>query len=261
MKIAELNIGLSSKSLGEISEIKPLRLLKEHDFNVITYRLSESESKEGKETCLAVKVELPQSWQYALKIIAEELGQDCIAVVGFIGRNPYDTFAPEFWVSPETPDENPSNLKIENKQNKERNKDIKRDCCFNYSKDHKSVICHSAAHRSTFQLSINATTTVFPKNGNPYQRAFKNCRDAFRAFWYWSKQEQTAINVWIEAIQVGASLNTANRLACIASRPLWTFTEQTRKGFRSVSATRPDGALTIKQSADSWSEIHFLTRH
>lgn len=136
---------------------------------------------------------------------------------------------------------------------------ITRHCSFHFP-NAKSVICHSAIHRSTFRLSIDATKTIFPKNGNPYQRVFKNCRDAFKSFWYWSKQEQAAIDSWIEAIEIDASLKTADRLACEASRPLWKFTAQTRKGFEHVTATRKDGALTLKHSANSWREIHYLTK-
>jgi hypothetical protein len=134
-----------------------------------------------------------------------------------------------------------------------------RHCSFHYP-NKTSVICHSAIHRSAFRLSADATQTVFPKNGNPYQRAFKNCRKAFNAFWYWSKQEQAAIDSWIEAIEVDASLKTADRLACVNSRPGWTFTEQTRKGFEAVTATRKDGALQVRLSANSWRELHYLTR-
>jgi hypothetical protein len=136
---------------------------------------------------------------------------------------------------------------------------MKRNCSYHYP-NASSVICHSATHRSAFRLSADATQTVFPKNGNPYQRAFKSCRAAFRAFWYWSKQEQASVNAWIEAVEIDAPLATADRLACQASRPGWTFTEQTRKGFEAVTAKRKDGALEITHSADSWRELHYLTR-
>lgn len=103
MKIAELNIGLSSKSLGEIPEYVALNWLHTYGFKVIAKRTQESVSADGKELCLACKVELPENWQAKLASVASELGQDCIAVVGFIGCAPYDTFAPEVWVSPEKP--------------------------------------------------------------------------------------------------------------------------------------------------------------
>lgn len=103
MKIAELNIGLSSKSLGGISPETAIHCLGAMDFKIISKRFQESVSNDGKEICLAVKVELPKNWQYNLGCIADTLGQDCIAVVGFIGQSPYDTFAPSLWVSPEIP--------------------------------------------------------------------------------------------------------------------------------------------------------------
>jgi hypothetical protein len=101
MKIAELNIGLSSKSLGELNHETVLNELKVCDFRVITSRVVESTSEDGKELCLACKVELPNDWQNSLAYLSDKLGQDCIAVVGFIGHAPYDTFAPSLWVSPE----------------------------------------------------------------------------------------------------------------------------------------------------------------
>ena len=134
-----------------------------------------------------------------------------------------------------------------------------RDCAFHYP-NASSVICHSARHRSTFRLSADATQTIFPKNGNPYQRAFTGCRLAFRAFWYWSKQEQSAINAWIEATEEERGHEQADKEACIASRPGWTFTERKRPGFGYISATRADGALVIHHSANSWREIHHATK-
>jgi hypothetical protein len=137
---------------------------------------------------------------------------------------------------------------------------MKRDCSFHFP-NHKSVICHSARHRSTFRLSADSTTTVFPRNGNPYQRVNKGCRLAFRSFWYWSKQEQSAVDAFIEAIEEEKGWEAADKAACIASRPLWTFQERKRPGFEFIQATRRDGALAIHHSADSWREIHYLTRH
>ena len=101
MKIAELNIGLSSKSLGEITPFQVEVELKGFGFEIITSRTVESESKDGKEKCFACKVRLPKDWQSRLARIAEVLEQDCIAVTGFIGHAPYDAFCAELWVSPE----------------------------------------------------------------------------------------------------------------------------------------------------------------
>ena len=101
MKIAELNIGLSSKTLGKITPETAIAKLVQYKFVIITYRVVPSSSLDGEELCLAVKVQCPKNWQGALKWVADELGQDCVAVVGFIGQSPYDTFAPSLWVSPE----------------------------------------------------------------------------------------------------------------------------------------------------------------
>jgi hypothetical protein len=100
MKIAELNIGLSSKTLGEIKPFEALRDLQIAGFKIITHRTQDSVSNDGKETCLAVKVECPDGWQERLASVSDALGQDCIAVVGFIGKSPYDTFCADLWVSP-----------------------------------------------------------------------------------------------------------------------------------------------------------------
>lgn len=135
---------------------------------------------------------------------------------------------------------------------------VKRDCSFHYP-DETSVICHSARHRSTFRLSSDATKTIFPKNGNPYQRIFTGCRLAFKSFWYWSKQEQNAINAFIEAIGEEKGWKQADKEACLASRPDWSFSERKRPGFEYLSATRAEGALTIHHSADSWRELHHET--
>jgi hypothetical protein len=112
MKIAELNIGLSSRTLGEISAENVLSLLKAESFQIITFRIVESISNDGKELCLAVKVECPEGWQDKLADIAAYFGQDCITVVGFIGHEPYDTFIKKLWV---TPDEKQHIVELEEK--------------------------------------------------------------------------------------------------------------------------------------------------
>ena len=100
MKIIELNIGLSTPQGGKINFVEVLNALNARGFNLITYRLQNSVCKDGVETCLAVKAECPDDWQAQLRLLSDKLGQDCIAVVGFIGHAPYDTFAPSLWVSP-----------------------------------------------------------------------------------------------------------------------------------------------------------------
>lgn len=98
MKIIELNIGLASKTLGNLNPSEVLNALTGRGFRLINYRLQESTCRDGNETCLAIKTECPDDWQTQLARLSDKLGQDCIAVVGFIGRNPYDTFTPSLWV-------------------------------------------------------------------------------------------------------------------------------------------------------------------
>lgn len=101
MKIIELNIGLASKTLGTLNPNEVLNSLTGRGFTLLKYRLVDSVSKDGKETCLAVKAECPNDWQEQLASLSDRLGQDCIALVGFIGHSPYDTFCAPLWVSTE----------------------------------------------------------------------------------------------------------------------------------------------------------------
>jgi len=101
MKIAELNIGLSSKTLGKLSQENALGCLRLTGFKIITYRVVPSSCEDGAEDCLAARVECPFGWQAKLRDIAEELGQECIGVAGFIGAEPYDSFDPQLWITPE----------------------------------------------------------------------------------------------------------------------------------------------------------------
>ena len=100
MKLIEINIGLSSKTLGNLNPNEVLNSLTGRGFNLITYRVQESVCKDGEERCLAVKVEAPEDWQVQLRVLSDRYGQDCIAVVGFIGHSPYDAFVPSLWVEP-----------------------------------------------------------------------------------------------------------------------------------------------------------------
>lgn len=101
MKIIEINIGLSSKTLGILNPNEVLNALTGRGFALIKYRLVDSISKDGKETCLTVKTECPDDWQFQLAGLSDKLGQDCVAVVGFIGHSPYDAFCADLWKSPE----------------------------------------------------------------------------------------------------------------------------------------------------------------
>lgn len=104
MKIAELNIGLNSKNRKRPETPETvLNELRIHGFRVITARVVASSSLDGAEDCLACKTELPENWQSSLTHIANLLGQDCIAVVGFVGHAPYDNFCADLWIRSEIP--------------------------------------------------------------------------------------------------------------------------------------------------------------
>jgi hypothetical protein len=100
-KKAEINIGLSSKTLGEITPKQAIDELLGFEFNITTYRVVPSSCADGAEDCLAARVELPDDWQARLARIAEVLGQECIGVTLFVGADPYDSFDPSLWVTPE----------------------------------------------------------------------------------------------------------------------------------------------------------------
>jgi len=100
MRIIELNIGLSSKTHGAINYIKVLNSLTGRGFETLKYRIVESVSNDGKELCMAWKGKAPADWQEQLASLSDKYGQDCIAVCGFIGHDPYDCFLPECWKTP-----------------------------------------------------------------------------------------------------------------------------------------------------------------
>ena len=98
MKTLEINIGLSSKELGVIHPETALNELRIQGFEILTYRLQDSTCDDGAETCLAVRVGLPDDWQTGLAFLADKLGQDCIAFAGFAGARPYASFDGLLWV-------------------------------------------------------------------------------------------------------------------------------------------------------------------
>jgi hypothetical protein len=104
----------------------------------------------------------------------------------------------------------------------------------------RGCVLHSGIHRSTIFISAS----------NPFHSALR----------YWHKQEQAAINGLVEAIVDGYGEEQAEENACKKARPEWTFERRTRKGFQFIAASRRDGALAIHHSADSWREIHYLTK-
>ena len=101
MKTLELNIGLSSKELGVINPETALNELRIQGFEILVYRVVPSSCKDGGEDCLAVRVGLPEDWQDGLAFLADKLGQECIAIAGFAGADPYESFDPSLWVTPE----------------------------------------------------------------------------------------------------------------------------------------------------------------
>jgi hypothetical protein len=140
-----------------------------------------------------------------------------------------------------------------------------RACSFLFSKDGLAVICHSARHRLCFRLSATATETVFPKNGNPYQRKNSACRNAFFAFQFWSKQGQRAVDAFIEAVEEGASLETAERNTFTASRPAWTAqrvpgTGKNATSLGEITARRKSGRLVESIGAFTWRHLHTRTK-
>lgn len=100
MKIIELNIGLNSKTQGTLNPNEILNALTGRGFTLIKYRVQESQCKDGIEKCLAVKAECPADWQTQLASLSDKLGQDCIALCGFVGHSPYDAFCAELWAAP-----------------------------------------------------------------------------------------------------------------------------------------------------------------
>ena len=92
------------------------------------------------------------------------------------------------------------------------------------------AVTHSAVHRSTEFFSRDATLTVFPKNGNPYQRKDQYSRDLFSALQFWKPKGDEAIDAFVGGLF-----------------PAWTFraVKGTGKNRDSVAyeATRKSGKL------------------
>lgn len=83
---------------------------------------------------------------------------------------------------------------------------------------------------------------------------------AYAPLRYWHKQEPAAFSAWVDQIVGDASVEGADEAACRTVRPGWTFNARKRKGFEFIQATRADGALVIHHSADSWRELHHVTK-
>ena len=110
-----------------------------------------------------------------------------------------------------------------------------RESSFHFSS--KGVVLHAASQRST----------CFVETSSPWHSQFR----------YWIKQEQSAINGFIEAAVAGYE---APENACKQSRKGWKFREGKSKNGRDISAERSSGKLVERFTASSWEEIHYLTK-
>lgn len=96
----ELNIGLSSKTLGIINPVQVLNALTGAGFALVAYRVVPSDCTDGAEDCLAVIAEAPADALKQLAALSERYGQECIAFAGFAGPDPYPAFDRTFWKEP-----------------------------------------------------------------------------------------------------------------------------------------------------------------
>jgi hypothetical protein len=121
------------------------------------------------------------------------------------------------------------------------------------------AVLHSARYRSTIHLSEKSTRTVFPRNGNPYERKDKRSRDLHFSAVYWQGQSEKAIHAFVEACFDGHTADKADEAATRSARPDWSFRVTYAGGGRIITATRPDGGLVRSESALSWRWIHHRT--
>ena len=100
----QLNIGLSSKTLGTLNPIVILNALTGAGFIRTTHRIAPSSCEDGAEDVLAWQGHAPAYWERELTALAKRHGQDCIAyrVEAFSGPSPYDEFDASLWKSPVT---------------------------------------------------------------------------------------------------------------------------------------------------------------
>jgi hypothetical protein len=114
-----------------------------------------------------------------------------------------------------------------------------RDSSFHFSR--AGVIIHAASQRST----------AFIPAGTELHSHFR----------YWIKQEQAAINGFIEAVVAGHSDEQSRENACQQSRKAWKFSK--RKGHLGkgeIIAVSQAGGFETRHAGYSWEEIHCLTR-
>jgi hypothetical protein len=108
------------------------------------------------------------------------------------------------------------------------------------------VVIHSGVHRST--AFISATNPEFS--------------DSYFAASYWLKQEQSAVNGFIETIIDGGSLEDAEREAFRRSRPDWSVQLPKSKGTqgnRQFTAIAKRGGFETRVGAFTWRHLHART--
>jgi len=117
------------------------------------------------------------------------------------------------------------------------------------------AITHSAVYRSTEFYSRDATQTIFPKNGNPYQRIDKHSREVFSVLTYWSKFGDEAIDGLVGAIFDNLSIEDCEHTAIAKRHPEWTFSSVKYRG-NLFTATLNDGKFQTRISALSWQQLN-----
>jgi hypothetical protein len=96
----EINVGLSSKTLGEINPKEVLNSLTGRGFILEAFRVVPSDCKDGSEDCLTIRTQAPEDWQFHIAEISALYGQECIGCALFLGPEPYDEFDPTLWKTP-----------------------------------------------------------------------------------------------------------------------------------------------------------------
>lgn len=109
------------------------------------------------------------------------------------------------------------------------------------------AVTHSAVHRSTEFFAREATVTVFPKNGNPYQRKDQYSRNVFEALQFWKIQGDEAIDAFVGGLFLNLEIVDCHLLALARVFPAWTFRAIAGTGKNSsqvaYEASRASGKL------------------
>lgn len=134
---------------------------------------------------------------------------------------------------------------------------------FHFLPSCQALILHSATHRCTEYHSADASSTVFPKNGYPYQRKNQYSRDVYFAAQYWLAQSETAAQAFIEHVFDGGEIERAERAAFVADRPGWSVHRNKgtgkNRGQGEIVARRQSGACVESIGAFSWRHLHAKT--